>query len=1247
MEMPYVTLPPFQIRMPPMNQKTLWNRLSQLLGHASRQSDVSGADSRVRSQSILPFGSSSSRGSRQNTSLCARNLQMEELESRHLLSVTAADFSAIAAQYEELNLGQSADAWNVIEIDAAEFSTESLGQAIQEAVQTAEQTTANDLVVVRTTEDARTASFGDGSLVVNLDSDAYGSLAIVGWGDGMLRLVGTTQTVAGVQAGDVGFGGVTFFGLKKATSVPISTQDLLAEAKDASVTLSHSLMATGNGEGLGTAMESLATTSVGESTVTTLEHVSNTFYSLEFCVEDTTWAYVTGLSADDVINVEETLTGANGQLISGDFIDAEKDSSHSGESELCWAAAAANVLWYTGWANPYVAQDENGDSLFQSENDVFQFYVNSFTNAGNNAEYAFRWFINGEYPPQGAAGYSQMKEEGSGNFYPGQSFCDCGESLSMESKTNPAETLSNMGVFVEDLRNECGAVVSLGWYNSAGNRVGGHSVTAWGYLYDTAKEGNYDGYKALLITNSDDSMGTPTVNLLKTVALSWDSSMKRYEMVNFSTNTSYEGYIEEFICLTKYIPAIDLTFEKAGSLSQVNSLPGSPLTLNDLAVVNLGEEVSKEFTVEIYASLDDSLDTESAILLGSVESAGISDTETFSETGIALDTSRLVEGREYNIFVHITTILEEDTTNNTASAGTLKTIAGMFTSGAEAVLDSDEIVIGRKFCISDILVSNPLNTESGSYTLEFYAREDDNLSADELIATVSYASIAAGESVYVSSGDLSTAGMVANTNYVISWRLVDSNGDVLSTSGLSESIPAILTPFTAEEYEWILEHYPNLGLPAMDFEGELPSNLNFEVFEVNEESTVSLLNTAFLNALYYGGEGDKLLVIRVTEECHTLTLTGADRAIDFDFDASEGALTLAVIGPEGVRLTLDADSLNRVISVSRGDVRLGGFSFTGGVNANDKATACGAGVYNRDRLILDGCEVVGNQVSTNSNSVYTAGAGVFSSGTLSMFNCDVHGNSSKGGGAYGLGVYNDNGTLLMSGCRVYQQTQSSATGFLYGGGVYSLGTAAIEDSEFYGNTAQAGAAILNYGEMTVTGSSFHDNTAVVSGSSSSYGGAIYTQSELTVDRSQFYSNTATHGAAICSVDESVTPFVSNSLFYDNTATLYGGAFFTINLVANNNTLVDNAAKYGGAIFADRYESTSGYSGYDGGVLLLNNNLLVENQASVEGADVFNNYDLASVFGRNNIASFTAWSGGECTGGNMVYNPASALFVDAS
>jgi hypothetical protein len=84
------------------------------------------------------------------------------------------------------------------------------------------------------------------------------------------------------------------------------------------------------------------------------------------------------------------------------FADAEKfnaypaDERTPGEdSGLCWAASASNMLWMSGWV-PRLVNPDTG-SIFTSEDDVFAYYYDHFSNGGSDVSAGIDWFFIGEY----------------------------------------------------------------------------------------------------------------------------------------------------------------------------------------------------------------------------------------------------------------------------------------------------------------------------------------------------------------------------------------------------------------------------------------------------------------------------------------------------------------------------------------------------------------------------------------------------------------------------------------------------------------------------------------------------------------------------------------------------------------------------------------------------------------------------------------------------------------------------------
>lgn len=97
----------------------------------------------------------------------------------------------------------------------------------------------------------------------------------------------------------------------------------------------------------------------------------------------------------------------------------------------------------------------------------------------------------------------------------------------------------------------------------------------------------------------------------------------------------------------------------------------------------------------------------------------------------------------------------------------------------------------------------------------------------------------------------------------------------------------------------------------------------------------------------------------------------------------------------------------------------------------------------------------------------------------------------------------------------------------------------ITNSTFSKNTAmlkdhslQQGGAITNGGEMTITGSTFEDNTA------NKRGGAIFNSGTLTVNGGSFDGNKAGNGGAIYNATNATLKITGTS-FTNNTAAGWG------------------------------------------------------------------------------------------------------------
>ena len=182
----------------------------------------------------------------------------------------------------------------------------------------------------------------------------------------------------------------------------------------------------------------------------------------------------------------------------GTWSDVNKNGND--DSLLCWAAAASNILEWTGWGTPADSTEQN----------IFDEFKEHWTNKGGDPLYAWRWWLNGELPPTGSE-WAQVNVSGGGNYWSGVNFWDYYYQDTIKT--------SVMGSLSSYLKSGYG--VTLGVYTNGG----AHSLTAWGYDYDSS--GNYT---AVWVSDSDDNSST-----MKRLSVSYNSGQ-------WNLGDSYAGW---------------------------------------------------------------------------------------------------------------------------------------------------------------------------------------------------------------------------------------------------------------------------------------------------------------------------------------------------------------------------------------------------------------------------------------------------------------------------------------------------------------------------------------------------------------------------------------------------------------------------------------------------------------------------------------------------------------------------------
>ena len=181
------------------------------------------------------------------------------------------------------------------------------------------------------------------------------------------------------------------------------------------------------------------------------------------------------------------------------------------------------------------------------------------------------------------------------------------------------------------------------------------------------------------------------------------------------------------------------------------------------------------------------------------------------------------------------------------------------------------------------------------------------------------------------------------------------------------------------------------------------------------------------------------------------------------------------------------------------------------------------------------------------------------------------------------------------------------------GGSLTVNRLELKDGHVSGEHAPgAGGAIRNYGQLTVSASTFKSNSAQA-------GGAIYTTGTTSVSNSSFLSNTAEHGGAIISSASSLT--VSGTYIANNTASVHGSGIQIVyggHMDLKNSTLYNNSTTgHGGGVHVTTNSSAT-----------LTHVTLVENEAA-SGSGV--HADTPSTLNMRNSLIKSGDSDSDCTG----------------
>ncbi|MBN2439975.1 MAG: IdeS/Mac family cysteine endopeptidase [Spirochaetales bacterium] len=175
----------------------------------------------------------------------------------------------------------------------------------------------------------------------------------------------------------------------------------------------------------------------------------------------------------------------------GTFHDTEKNPDNDDDDWLCWAAASANVLAWTGWGTKAYSSD--ADRIFT----YFQECWND--NSSGSGFRSWYWWFKGIDVNNGGSSY--LEKEG-GGFFPEIDFPDDAwgyEKKSVYRGVGKNYLRKRPMKLADLLRDGYGVVLQIVKDSDDGDRDS-HIITLWGYSYSEDNQ-----FSGIFITDSDDS----------------------------------------------------------------------------------------------------------------------------------------------------------------------------------------------------------------------------------------------------------------------------------------------------------------------------------------------------------------------------------------------------------------------------------------------------------------------------------------------------------------------------------------------------------------------------------------------------------------------------------------------------------------------------------------------------------------------------------------------------------------------
>ena len=295
-----------------------------------------------------------------------------------------------------------------------------------------------------------------------------------------------------------------------------------------------------------------------------------------------------------------------------ELIDAEKQNADTGaDTNLCWAASAADMIEFTGW------------NVYESEDEAFADLSAGFNNLGGTQQMAIKWYVDGINPRQltdeegkilyehTASGAAQQLAEGTGGYWKQYA-------APVVSPDNGA--YSEIEALLKDgmQKLEQGYALGIGvyTYKNNANQGLGHSLTVFGYIGELLNQ-TIRRISALFVADSDnDAHGQNTAPSERadtyTMYRVQDYSNGNFDTLELSGYKDAEDTHVVIGTVTSMAPRQLTPLETAGTQNAQENVNLVPVSLEisnsgqqEIAEANAGDTISVSFEItnESYSSL--------------------------------------------------------------------------------------------------------------------------------------------------------------------------------------------------------------------------------------------------------------------------------------------------------------------------------------------------------------------------------------------------------------------------------------------------------------------------------------------------------------------------------------------------------------------------------------------------------------------------------------------------------------------